>query len=205
MINLLPPKTKENYRYARFNARLVRWITGASLALLGTVVIVAVGIVVLDQLEKSQARQVSDTNQKLAKENVEETKKQVDTISNNTKLSLQVLSKEILFSKLLRQLGSSIPANTELQSFQVDKLQGGLTLTAVAADINAATQLQLNLQDPKNKVFEKADIENINCSGDTGSKRLPCTVQIRALFIKNNPFLYITPPGSGTSHTEKKP
>ena len=74
-----------------------------------------------------------------------------------------------------------------------------MTITAAAKDITSATQLQVNLQDPKNKIFEKADIENINCGTADLKKRLPCTVQIRALFNKNSPYFYITPKGSAST------
>jgi Tfp pilus assembly protein PilN len=206
MINLLPPERKEDIRFSRYNTRLAGWTTVAIFALVGVGLIVGGGLVLMKQSSKNVSRQVAESNQKLQQENVDETKKRVDSISSNTKLVVQVLSREILFSKLLRQLGASVPADTELLSFQVEKLQGGLTLTAAAKDINSATQLQLNLQDPKNKIFEKADIENINCAGasNESKKNLPCVVQIRALFTKNNPYLYITPTGS-TSTTEKKP
>lgn len=109
------------------------------------------------------------------------------------KLATDVLSREILFSKVLTQLGSVLPAETALQQLQIDDLKGGLTLSAGAENIAAATQIQLNLADPKNQIFEKADIENINCEGKDPSKPYACIVQIRALFMKDNPFLYIAP------------
>lgn len=202
MINLLPSDVKHDYTYAKRNSVLLKWIIGAIVALVGVILIIVGGLLVINQSANNYRKQVDLANQKLTAGNIEQTKKQVDDISNNTKLTLQVLSREVLFSKLIRQLGASLPENTQLQSLQVDKLQGGLTLTAAATDINAATQLQVNLQDPKNKIFEKADIENINCAGEGANVRFPCSVQIRALFLKNNPYLYITPK-SGSS-TEKK-
>lgn len=191
MINLLPTDIKEDYRYARYNSRLLKWVIGGTIALVGVILIIGSGWIYLHQSTKNISKQVSSSEQNLQAQNITGTKKQLDEISSNTKLVVQVLSREVLFSKLLRQLGASIPANTELQSFQVDKIQGGLTITAAAKDITSATQLQVNLQDPKNKIFEKADIENINCGGDA-KKTLPCIVQIRALFNKNSPYFYIT-------------
>lgn len=203
MINLLPTDLKNDYRYARYNTRLLRWITGGVLGLVGAIVIVGGGMLYLHQSSTSYSKKVATAQASLQSQDVAGTESQLKSISGNTKLVIQVLSREILFSKLLRQLGASLPANTELKSFQVDKFQGGLTLSATAADINAATQLQLNLQDPKNKIFEKADIENISCTPGETKNRLPCAVQIRALFTKNNPYLYITPTGAAKT-TEKK-
>lgn len=191
MINLLPTDIKKDYRYARYNSRLLKWVIGGSIALLGVMLIIGSGWVYLHQSTKNISKQVSTSEQNLQAQNITGTKKQLDEISSNTKLVVQVLSREVLFSKLLRQLGASVPANTVLESFQVDKLQGGLTITASAKDITSATQLQVNLQDPKNKIFEKAEIENINCGGNA-NKKLSCSVQIRALFNKNSPYFYIT-------------
>lgn len=138
----------------------------------------------------STQAKVDESKASLVSQKPEETQKRLEEISANTKLIIQVLSKEVLFSSLLRQLGASVPANTVLQEFQLDKVQGALSLKAVATDIQSATQLQLNLADPKNKIFEKAEIESINCNPDP-KLRYPCTVQLRALFAKDNPFLYI--------------
>lgn len=195
MINLLPPEIKQDNRYGRLNVTMLHWISALSLTLLVVLAIIGVGFIYLQKNITSYNKQLESSRQQLASQNVGETQKKVEEISNNTKLVTQVLSREILFSKLLRQLGASLPDNTALEEFQVDKLQGGLSLRGAAKDINAATQLQVNLQDPQNKIFEKADIESIVCNPVPG-KQYPCTVQLRALFTKNNPYLYITPTGA---------
>jgi Tfp pilus assembly protein PilN len=128
--------------------------------------------------------------EQLQAQKIEETQKQIEEISSNTKLATQVLSREVLFSKLLRQLGASLPSNTVLQQFQIEEFGGGLTLQAAASDIKAATQLQLNLDDPRNEIFEKADIESINCD-DESPKLYPCTIQLKVLFADGNPFTFI--------------
>lgn len=197
MINLLPTGIREDLLYARRNTVLSRWVVACSFALLGIGLIVAGGYVYLDQSSKTYVKRVEIAQRNLQSQNVEETQKKVEEISNNTKLATQVLSREILFSKLLRQLGSSLPENTILKQLQIDKLQGGLTLQAGAKDISGGAQLQLNLQDPKNKIFDKADIENITCVPPDPKIAYPCTVQIRALFTKSNPYLYIAPTAEG--------
>ncbi len=196
MINLLPPEIKQDIVYGRRNSSMVHWAILACASLLITVAIMGGGYLVLKQSIKAEAKNTEVAQSELQTLKIEDTQKQVEELTNNTKLVIQVLSKEILFSKLLTQLGSSIPANTTLTGFQIDKLQGALTLKGTAKDVDSATQLQLNLQDPQNKIFEKADIESIACnnvqSEDGGSVEYPCTVQIRALFSKNNPFTYIS-------------
>jgi Tfp pilus assembly protein PilN len=192
---MLPPAYKENIVYARRNRSLLKWSVALIIALAVMGLIIAGGYIFMDQSIKRQSAQSEEARQNLKNEKLEETKARLDEISSNTKLALQVLSREILFSELLRQLGASLPAGTTLQSINIDKIEGGITLKALATDIESATQIQVNLADPENKIFQKADIETINCSstsGENSSAAYPCTVQIRALFAKDNPYVYIS-------------
>jgi hypothetical protein len=192
MINLLPSAVKQDFVYARRNTKLLRW----SLALFTTFVLFA-GLVVAGQLYMTQSihtyeAQVAASQQQLKEQKLDETQAHLQSISDNLKLVLQVLSREILFSKLLKQVGAAMPNGATLSSLTISKTTGGIDLNAVAKDYQTATQVQLNLQDPANKIFEKADIVNITCvSGQSGTNaEYPCTVTIRALFAKNNPFLF---------------
>lgn len=206
MINLLPPDVKIDIFYARRNALLRNWILSALVALSGIGIIIAGGLIYMQQAANQQSAQVQQLKENLQAQKVDETAQRVDQISANTKLTVQVLSREVLFSKLIRKIGSALPANTALNSLTIDNIQGGIQLNAVAADFNAGTQLQLNLQDPKNGVFEKADINSITCGATEGSnndpneiRRLPCDVNVRALFSKNNSYVYISPNGSAAN------
>jgi Tfp pilus assembly protein PilN len=197
MINLLPPEYKENILYARRNRTLLNWATAIIISLLLLAAITAAGYVLLNNSIKTQTAHTNDIKQHLKEEKIDETKAQLEEISANTKLILQVLSREILFSKLLKQLGTSMPPGTSLQSIEIDKVQGGITLKALASDVQSATQIQVNLSDPQNKIFQKADIENINCAAASNSS-LPCTVQLRALFASDNPYVYIPSSANGS-------
>ncbi len=193
MINLLPTQVKEDFQYAHRNTKLSGWATALLVALFGALLITIVGFLYLERSISNQRQAVEVARSNLNAKELVETQKKVEEISTNTKLATQVLSKEVLFSDLLRQLGATLPANTALTQLKIDQVQGGITLTATASDITSATQIQVNLQDPTNKIFEKADIESIDCTEPTPDQLYPCTVQIRALFAKDNPFLYITP------------
>lgn len=193
MINLIPTETRTNMMYARHNSAMLKWSFALAAGLIGVGLIVVAGMIYLTQTTQNQEKKLAIAEQNLNSQNITETEKKIDEISSNVKLTTQVLSREILFSKLLRQLGSALPANTSLQELQIDKFQGGLSLTALAKDINSATQVQVNLQDPKNKIFEKSDIENITCTPGNSDTNYPCKVQVRSLFLKNNPYLYIAP------------
>ncbi len=210
MINLLPPDIKDNYRYARRNTRLVSWVVATCLALVGLVALSVGGMWYLKQAVKPYDKQIVAAQANLKEQDQAGTEKKVKEITDNLKLVIQVLSKEILFSQLLKQLAVIIPSNATLSSFNVSQTVGALDITANTTDYNAATQLQINLADPSNKIFSKADIININCTAASGGdsaasakSKYPCTVTIRALFATNNPFLFISN-ASATSNTKAK-
>jgi Tfp pilus assembly protein PilN len=197
MINLLPADAKQNITYARHNTKLLHWAIVLLIGIAGTAIIVVIGLFYITQSTNSYATQVEKTTAELNAQKLPETEKRVEDISGSLKLVVQVLSREILFSKLFKQIGTAIPAKASLTGLSISKVSGGIDLTAVASDYNTATQVQVNLQDPANKIFDKADIVNIACaSTSTSDPRYPCTVSIRAQFAANNPFLFINTTGS---------
>jgi Tfp pilus assembly protein PilN len=191
VINLLPPERKSDYRYARRNAGLLRFVAMFGVGLAGLAVICALGMLYLQQTARTYASETVAIEQSLKDQNQAEVEKEVKDISNSLKLAVRVLSEEVLFSQLLKRLAVTTPSNVSLASLSIIELKGGVDITAKTTDYNAATQLQVNLADPKNQIFAKADIVNISCiTGSQGSK-YPCTVEIRALFSDDNPFLFI--------------
>jgi Tfp pilus assembly protein PilN len=191
VINLLPPERKSDYRYARRNAGLLRFVAMFGVGLAGLAVICALGMLYLQQTARTYAAETVAIEQSLKDQNQAEVEKEVKDISSSLKLAVRVLSEEVLFSQLLKRLAVTTPSNVSLASLSITELKGGVDITANTTDYNAATQLQVNLADPKNQIFAKADIVNISCiTGAQGSK-YPCTVVIRALFSDDNPFLFI--------------
>ena len=191
MINLLPPDIKQSYRYAHANVRLVRWVTLSIVALVGLGVIAVGGILYLQHSTDNYRGQVASTQEYLKAQDQKSTQKKITEMSNNLKLVTQVLSREVLFSKLLTRLGSVMPSNVIMENLSITQTTGAINISAKATDYQAATQVQVNLADPANEIFSKADIVSINCEGDSSSPKYPCRILIKALFADNNPFLFI--------------
>lgn len=193
MINLLPSEIKQNYRYARYNRWLIRWSLAFLAAIAGVAVIASIGLVAMNNSISEYEIENTQAKQRLADQNIAEVQKQVSTISSNLKLMVTVLSKEILFSKLLARLGSITPSNVILTNLTISQTESAVDITAQTSSYDAASQLQVNLADPDNQIFSKADIVSITCStnGSEVNPEYPCTVSIRALFMKDNPFLFI--------------
>lgn len=192
MINLLPPDIRKNISYARRNSRLRKWILSIMAGIFGVVVVSGAGYMYINRLGHNYSQLALQAQTDFNKQNPAAIQKQVEDISSSLKLVVQVLSREVLFSKLLNQIGASLPSGSVLLGLSINKLQGGIDLQAGATDYQTASQVQVNLQDPHNKIFDKADIVNIRCEGaSVGNSNYPCTVVIRAQFNKENPFLFI--------------
>ncbi len=191
MINLLPPDTKSNFLYARRNTKLRGWIIALGVAMGGIAVIVVLGQFYLSNVSHNLQAQVDQGNAELQTQKLAETQAQVEDISSSLKLSLSVLSRQVLFSKLLQQIGAAMPSGAALTDLSITKVEGGIDLKAGAVDYQTATQVQLNLQDPANKIFSKADILNITCGNQDPEAAYPCAIAVRAQFADNNNFTFI--------------
>lgn len=194
MINLLPPDLKEQYTYGRRNVSLRRWAISLTFGIFGVAIVTFAGLFYMEKSIITHRAQVAKAERSLADQDLEQTREQAKNITGSIKLAVDVLSKEILFSQLLTQIATVIPPNTSLTDLSISKEQDNIEIKAVSADYNSATQLQVNLEDPSNKIFSKADIQSISCT-NAQDPRYPCSVTIRALFSKDNPYLFINKSG----------
>lgn len=192
MINLLPPDIKNGYRYAHSNVSLRRWVIMCVIALVGLGGLATYGLFTLHQSTNHYTNQIAMTEATLQKEKFGDVQKQVKDISNSFKLVVQVLSQEVLFSQLIKHIAVTLPTNANLTALNIAQVKGGIDIVAIAPNYTTASQVQVNLADPTNKIFSKADIVSIICSVKGAiNPNLPCTVTVRALFANNNPFLFI--------------
>lgn len=195
MINLLPPEYGAGLRHAHQNATLRRWLVATVVACGGLVIIQVVGWMYINQQNKNLENNVALVNQHLQAQDLDGTQKKAKDITNNIKIINQVLSREILFSELITQIGSVMPPGAVLSGLTLSKVDGALDLSSSARDYTSATQIAVNLGDPKNKIFDKVDIVNINCSA-ASSNAYPCTATFKALFSKSTQSQFLNVPGS---------
>lgn len=191
MINLLPSDQKDEITYAKKNTTLLHWAVWLLLAIFVAIGIILAGNLYIDQSTASYSKRVAESQAELETKELGDAQKRITDLSNNVALIEKVLSRNILFSKLLKQAGSVMPDGTILLNLELSQIKGGIDLSAGAKDYNSATQIQVNLEDPNNKLFDKVDIVSINCSEGSDSK-YPCTVTLRALFSDENPYLFTT-------------
>lgn len=189
MINLLPPNYKESLHYARRNTTLLRWLTGSTSILIIALITLCSGQLYLRSETRRYEALNNTAQQELSTKDMLGALKTVENISGNLKLIAQVLSRQIIFSELIKQVGAVMPENSVLSDVEISKVDGGIDLSADAKDHTTATQVQVNLADPANKLFDKVDIVSISCEG--ANPNYPCKVSLRALFAKDNPFSFV--------------
>ena len=194
MINLLADKLKADFRYGKRNVALLSWMIGCLIAIVGVGIIASYGLIKVHQTKSSYNHQISVIEKQLNSEHVATTESTVKNISNTLKLAVKVLSNELLFSKLIQQIGAAMPSGAVLTALNINLASSGsgLDLSAGATNYQAATQAQINLASPTNGIFSKVDIVSINCSGsNSANAAYPCLVQLRAQFKSTNQYLYI--------------
>lgn len=194
MINLLPPDIKSEYRYAQRNVALIRWVVTGAIVLVGIGIIGSYGWLSLRQATLSSQKQAAALQTSLDHAQLKQTNAHVTEISNSIKLVEKVLGQEILFSKLLKQMATALPNGTILAGLNIPAATSGsaLDVTVDAVNSTAATQVQVNLSDPKNQIFASADIESVTCNaGDNTNPQYPCEITLRTQFAPNNQFLFI--------------
>lgn len=200
MINVLPPDLKNGYRYAHANVVLRKWLVITAIALVGLFVIATYGLLNIHQSSRTYEKQIAATEADFLKQDYVGTQKRVEEISGSFKLVIKVLGQEVLFSRLIKQIATTIPTGANLTGLNINQTQKAIDITANAKTYNTAAQVQVNLADAKNKIFSKADIINITCNDKLDAAgtpvEYPCTVNIRALFSNNNDFLFINSKGT---------
>lgn len=195
MINLLPPDDQRSMVYARRNTMLLK----ACLALIGVtagaIIMLGAGHLYLAQATTDYRREAAAAKASLQDQNIDGTKAQIQELSSSVNLVLKVLSQEILFSKLLRQAGAVMPTGSSLSTIEISDDQKGIDITAGVDNYQVGTQVQINLSDPNNKIFEKVDLVSVKCDGQAGIS-YPCSAKLRGLFGDNSPYLFINKAGN---------
>lgn len=195
MINLLPPNQKTALLYARRNTLLMRWLIALSIVAVVATVVLFLGRTYLQAESRRYVAITENTRAELKAQNLEEAQDRIEGISGNLKLIIQVLSRQIIFSELIKQIGVVIPEGAVLSDIEISKTEGGLDLEAAAVNYDTATQVQVNLADPANKLFDKVDLVSVKCEG---GEAYPCIVKVRALFSEDNPYLFVNQDKAGS-------
>lgn len=190
MIDLLPSSIKTSRAFGRKNGRLLRLNAALLLAVFGILVIGATGYFFINYATVSATETKKRAEELIASTELDKASKEYKAFSNNLKTVVQILNNQILFSKLLQQIGGVTPIGATLNSISLSGSDSALDLDFSTTSSNIAPTIQVNLEDPQNQLFEKADIVQVNCTTDSDGSE-DCNVQLRALFKKDAKFLFL--------------
>lgn len=211
MINLLPTKVKENITYGRRNRILVRWVWAMVIVICGVVAMTVFGQYFINKNVRSLEAAAAVTQTRIEKQNLAGTQKDIQTLSNNFTTVTQLLSKQVLFSKIFNKIGSIMPSGAYLSGITLTTSSTSMDINVLATSREAATQAFVNISDPKNGLFDKADLISVTCqsnntnstasttpSSPTTQKKYPCTALIKVTMKTDSSFYFLSSIGGST-------
>lgn len=191
MINLLPPEHKRALIFARRNTQLRRAVGGLGIGIGVLLLVIATNYLILRQEIASYHRDTEVVEQELKENNEAATLSRMREINSTLNVVTNVLSEQVRFADLFQQTGRIMPTGTVLQGLSLSGgASGGVNLQAGAVNEYTASQILVNLQDPANRIFEKADLLNITCNNDSEDAYI-CTASIRATFLPESQFSFL--------------
>ena len=164
MINLLPYDAKKEIRAARLNVILSRYIIVTLLAFVFLVLLLGGSYVILTQT-KNSAEQLIDVNSSKA-DVYSTTKAQVDSLSAGLSETKLILDKEVLYSKVLINIGQQMPPGTVLGSVTLNTASFAgtpVTLKAYAKSTDDAVALRQKFQ--TSAIFSNVNFDSVSGAG----------------------------------------
>jgi Tfp pilus assembly protein PilN len=187
MINLLPIENKHQIIYGRKNRSLLNWIIALLILLLILLIVTIVGVYYIDRREKSLNRLIEISNQRVEGQDLKEFQKKAEVFSNDLNVAVKLLEKQLLFSKLIKTTGSTLPQGVVLSNLDYNAEDEVLTLNIIGNNQQDITTAFNNInisKDTNNSLFSKADLVSVNCNFEENE----CNGSIVALLNKSSDF-----------------
>ena len=182
MINLMPDSAKIEIRAARINVTLARYIIVISLAFLFLVLLLGGSYVLLTQT-KASAQLLIDSNDTKAAV-YSSTKNQVDSLSSKLIETKSILDQEILYSKVLTNIGQQMPEGTVLDQITLDaKSFTGAPVSLKAYAKNNDTAVILRQKFQTSKLFSNVNFQSVSDSA-SGIPGYPVSVSLTLVISK---------------------
>jgi hypothetical protein len=191
----MPSNIKINRSYGRKNIQLLRLAIQSVMLFILLLIVIFIGLNVIYTAQDNSKNEKVNLEKKYTSEKLDEVQKTYEEFASNLNTVTQILSKQILYSSLLQKIGSVIPPGATLNSVSLASTDNALDMNFSIIDSALAPIIQVNLQDEKNNLFEKADIIQVSCQQDSLSSE-KCTAQLKAQYKKDAVFLFINTIGN---------
>jgi Tfp pilus assembly protein PilN len=190
VINLLPIKTKKDISYARKNNILIHWIIIIWVLLVAIILIVGVGIFYINQRANNLNRLVDISQQRIKDQKLEEFQKKAEVFSNDLNTAVSLLKNQLLFSKVIKTIGSVLPPGVSLSTLNYSANEETISLNIQSNDrklITTAFENISNSQKITGNFFTKADLVKIECNSATNE----CIGSIVVLLNKSSDYYFL--------------
>lgn len=161
MINLMPPQTKEAILYGRKNRALIGWVVAFSIVLLVVVLLTIGGSLYIQVRAHSISSDVEQARQRISEQNLESAQKDAQVFSNNLDTVMSILKDQLLFSKIIRNIGSVLPNGVVLKEINYQSKDSSMTLDVIGGSEYDVTQAFVNISSNSNTLFSKADLVQV--------------------------------------------
>ena len=187
MINFLPPNIKSDITYKRKNKALISWLVILLSFILIIILTIGFGIFFINQKANNLNRLVTVSEQRITDQDLESYQKKAESFSNNLETAIELLKDQLLFSKIIKTIGATLPPNTKLEKLEYSTANEILTLNIKSPDQNTISVAYKNIQESgtkENSLFSKADLLKVLCSAESNE----CTGTIVVLLNKNSNY-----------------
>lgn len=161
MINLLPPEQKTATKFARQNKKLLAWLVAFVMVLAVIFIITIVGILLINLSVRSLNNSAKQAQERISSQSLNEAQKQAETFSNNLETVVRLLKEQLLFSKILKSIGSVLPNDVVLRDINFSASDAAISLNVIGPSNQAVTQAHLNILKSNNGLFSNADLVSI--------------------------------------------
>jgi Tfp pilus assembly protein PilN len=173
MINLLSNESKKELKAAHTNVTLIKYFIFLGFSL-GFLILVSGGSYWFLSIIKSSNDQ-SALDQTSTKVAYNSAKKQLAAIENDMVAAKDIMNKQILYSKIIESITSTLPSGTILESLQFDNesIEKPTTISARAKNEAAVTEL-------RNNITQSSQFSNpsVTSSSDNKNPDYPIAVTI---------------------------
>ena len=159
MINLLPPQTKKQIRAARLNVILLRYCVVLIISSVFLVGIFGVGFYITDIDNQAALAKQQESQKDISK--YASVKAEAEAFSGNLAIAKTILSSEVIFSKLVTDIASTLPEGVILSNLSLAANTLGSPLSISAKTTSNAKAIELKDKLESSPLFEKVNIANI--------------------------------------------
>lgn len=186
MINLLPPESKVAIIYGRKNRSLIGWIAAFIIVLIGVLLLTLAGTFYVKAAANSYTKKVETSKTRIQEQKLETAQKEAESFSSNLDTVVLLLKDQLLFSKIIKSIGSVLPNGVVLKEINYDSKESTMSLDVIAPSEQAATQAFINISSDTNKLFSKADLVQVQRDDSGGF-----IASIVVLVNKDSAFFYL--------------